>query len=132
MKLSHFFIEHPRFAIVLNVFVVLAGLATMFTLPIAQYPNIVPPTIKVTTLYPGASADVIARTVATPLEQAINGVEGMEYIASQSTGHGQLTITAIFKIGSDADTDLFRTNTCAGGQCVRWVIFMRVWRRMAV
>jgi hydrophobe/amphiphile efflux-1 (HAE1) family protein/NodT family efflux transporter outer membrane factor (OMF) lipoprotein len=111
MKLSHFFIEHPRFAIVLNVFVVLAGLATMFTLPIAQYPNIVPPTIKVTTLYPGASADVIARTVATPLEQAINGVEGMEYIASQSTGNGQLTITAIFKIGSDADTDLFRTNT---------------------
>ncbi|MBV8572326.1 MAG: efflux RND transporter permease subunit [Acidobacteriaceae bacterium] len=111
MRLSHFFIDHPRFAVVLNVFAVLAGLATMFTLPIAQYPNIVPPTIKVTTLYPGASADVIARTVATPLEQAINGVEGMEYIASQSTGNGQLTITVIFKIGSDADTDLFRTNT---------------------
>ena len=111
MKLSHFFIEHPRFAIVLNLFIVLGGLATMLTLPIAQYPNIVPPTIKVTTLYPGASADVIARTVATPLEQAINGVEGMEYITSQSTGNGQLTITVIFKIGSDADTDLFRTNT---------------------
>ncbi|MFC5865362.1 efflux RND transporter permease subunit [Acidicapsa dinghuensis] len=111
MKLSHFFIEHPRFAIVLNIFIVLGGLATMLTLPIAQYPNIVPPTIKVTTLYPGASADVIARTVATPLEQAINGVEGMEYITSQSTGNGQLTITVIFKIGSDADTDLFRTNT---------------------
>ena len=58
MKLSHFFIEHPRFAIVLNVFIVLAGLATMLTLPIAQYPSIVPPTIKVTTLYPGASAEV--------------------------------------------------------------------------
>jgi hydrophobe/amphiphile efflux-1 (HAE1) family protein len=111
MKLTHFFIEHPRFAIVLNLFIILAGLATMFTLPIAQYPNIVPPTIKVTTLYPGASADVIARTVATPLEQAINGVEGMEYITSQSTGNGQLTITAIFTIGSDADIDLFRTNT---------------------
>jgi hydrophobe/amphiphile efflux-1 (HAE1) family protein len=111
MKLTHFFIEHPRFAIVLNLFIVLGGLATMLTLPIAQYPNIVPPTIKVTTLYPGASADVIARTVATPLEQAINGVEGMEYITSQSTGNGQLTITVIFKIGSDADTDLFRTNT---------------------
>lgn len=111
MKLTHFFIEHPRFAIVLSVFIVLAGLATMFTLPIAQYPNIVPPTIKVTALYPGASADVIARTVATPLEQAINGVEGMEYISSQSTGNGQLTITIIFKIGSNADTDLLLAQT---------------------
>jgi hydrophobe/amphiphile efflux-1 (HAE1) family protein/NodT family efflux transporter outer membrane factor (OMF) lipoprotein len=111
MKLAHFFIDHPRFAIVLNVFIVLAGLATMFSLPITQYPNIVPPTIKVTTLYPGASADVIARTVATPLEQAINGVEGMEYIGSQSTGNGQLTITVIFKIGSNADNDLLLTQT---------------------
>ena len=93
------------------MFIVLAGLATMFSFPIAQYPNIVPPTIKITTLFPGASADVIARTVATPLEQAINGVEGIEYISSQSTGNGQLTITVIFKIGSDADIDLFRTNT---------------------
>src|ERR1700761_3335394 len=111
MKLTHFFIEHPRFAIVLNIFIVLGGLATMFSLPIAQYPNIVPPTIKVTTLYPGASADVIARTVATPLEQAINGVEGMEYVSSQSTGNGQLTITVIFKIGSNADNDLLLTQT---------------------
>ena len=111
MKLPHFFIEHPRFAIVLNVFIVMAGLATMFSLPIAQYPNIVPPTIKVTTLYPGASADVIARTVATPLEQAINGVEGSEYISSQSTGNGQLTLTVIFKIGSDPNTDLLLTQT---------------------
>ena len=111
MKLTHFFIEHPRFAIVLNVFIVLAGVATMLSLPIAQYPSIVPPTIKVTTLYPGASADVIARTVATPLEQAINGVEGMEYISSQSTGNGQLIVTIIFKIGSNADTDLLLTQT---------------------
>ncbi|HVI78429.1 MAG TPA: efflux RND transporter permease subunit, partial [Candidatus Acidoferrum sp.] len=111
MKLTHFFIEHPRFAIVLNVFIVLAGLTTMFSLPVTQYPNIVPPTIKVTTLYPGASADVIARTVATPLEQAINGVEGMEYISSQSTGNGQLTITVIFTIGSNADNDLLLTQT---------------------
>src|SRR3954468_24514742 len=111
MTVAHFFIEHPRFAIVLNVFIVLAGLATMFSLPVTQYPNIVPPTIKVTTLYPGASADVIARTVATPLEQAINGVEGMEYISSQSTGNGQLTITVIFTIGSNADNDLLLTQT---------------------
>ena len=83
----------------------------MFSLPIAQYPNIVPPTIKVTALYPGASADVIARTVATPLEQAINGVEGMEYISSQSTGNGILTLTIIFKIGTNANTDLLLTQT---------------------
>src|SRR3954454_5381622 len=98
MKLAHFFIDHGRFAIFLNVFIVLAGLATMFSLPITQYPNIVPPTIKVTTLYPGASADVIARTVATPLEQAINGVEGMEYISSESTGNGQIPMTVMSAI----------------------------------
>ena len=67
--------------------------------------------MKFTTLYPGASADVIARTVATPLEQAINGVEGMEYISSRSTGNGQLTVTIIFKIGSNANTDLLLTQT---------------------
>src|ERR1700761_2914339 len=109
MKMTHFFIEHPRFAVVLNSFIVLAGLATMFALPISQYPNIVPPTVRVQTLYPGASADTIARTVATPLEQAINGVEGMEYISSQSTGNGQLTTTVVFKIGSDPNIDLMLT-----------------------
>src|ERR1700761_5831745 len=111
MKLTHFFIEHPRFAVVVNIFITLFGLVAMVTLPVAQYPDIFPPTIQITTNYPGASADTIARTVATPLEQAINGVEDMEYISSQSTGNGQLTITVIFKIGSNADTDLFRTNT---------------------
>src|SRR6201999_2547353 len=108
-RLPHFFIDHPRFAIVLSTFIVLAGLATMLVLPIAQYPNIVPPTVRVTTLYPGASADTIARTVATPLEQAINGVEGMEYISSQSTGNGQLNISVRFKIGSDPNIDLMLT-----------------------
>ena len=69
MKLTHFFIEHPRFAAVINIFVVLIGLATMVSLPVAQYPNIVPPTVQITATYPGASAETIARTVATPLEQ---------------------------------------------------------------
>lgn len=103
MKLTHFFIDHPRFATVTSVFITLFGLATLVALPIAQYPDIVPPTIQVTTAYPGASADTIARTVATPLEQAINGVESMDYISSQSTGDGNLTITATFKIGSDVN-----------------------------
>ena len=99
MRIAHFFIDHPRFAAVINIFIVVFGLAAMAILPIAQYPNIVPPTIQVTTTYPGASAETVARTVATPLEQAINGVEGMDYISSQSTGNGQLVITTIFKIG---------------------------------
>ncbi|WP_233839092.1 efflux RND transporter permease subunit [Paraburkholderia sp. ZP32-5] len=109
MKMTHFFIEHPRFAAVLNIFAVLIGLVTMVSLPIAQYPNIVPPTIQITTAFPGASADTIARTVATPLEQAINGVENMDYITSQSTGNGLLTITVIFKVGTDANLDLMLT-----------------------
>ncbi|MBN3853406.1 efflux RND transporter permease subunit [Paraburkholderia sp. Ac-20340] len=109
MKLTHFFIEHPRFAAVLNIFAVLIGLVTMYSLPVAQYPNIVPTTIQITTSYPGASADTIARTVATPLEQAINGVENMDYISSQSTGNGQLKITVIFKVGTDANVALMLT-----------------------
>src|SRR5258708_28880695 len=101
MKLTHFFIERPRFAIVINAFITLFGLAAMVSLPVAQYPDIVPPTIQITSAYPGASADTIARTVATPLEQAINGVENMDYISSQSTGNGLINITVTFKIGTD-------------------------------
>ncbi|WP_206997237.1 efflux RND transporter permease subunit [Trinickia mobilis] len=101
MRISHYFIDHPRFAAVLSIFVTLFGLAAMTLLPVAQYPEIVPPTVQVTTSYPGASADVIARTVATPLEQEINGVENMLYMSSQSTGDGTLTITVTFRIGTD-------------------------------
>jgi multidrug efflux pump subunit AcrB len=96
MKAAHFFIDHPRYATVLSIFIVLFGLTMMFTLPISQYPNIVPPTVQIVTSFPGASADTIARTVATPLEQAINGVENMSYITSQSTSDGHVTITVIF------------------------------------
>ena len=110
MKLSHFFINHPRFAALINIFIMVFGFAAASFLPVAQYPNIVPPTVQVTTTYLGASADVVARTVATPLEQAINGVEGMDYITSQSTGNGQLTITVIFKIGTDINTALMLTH----------------------
>jgi multidrug efflux pump subunit AcrB len=101
MRFTHFFIDHPRFAIVLSVFLTAFGLAALSTLPVAQYPKIVPPTVQVTTRYPGASAETIARTVATPLEQQINGVENMLYLSSQSTGDGNLTITVTFRIGTD-------------------------------
>jgi multidrug efflux pump subunit AcrB len=111
MKMAHFFIDHPRFAAVINIFIVAFGLATMSFLPIAQYPNIVPPTIQITTSYPGASAETVARTVATPLELAVNGVESMDYISSQSTGNGQLAISVIFKVGSNPNTDLLLTQS---------------------
>ena len=101
MRLTHFFIDRPRFAAVLSVFVTSLGLGALAILPVAQYPEIVPPTVKVTTSYPGASAETVARTVATPLEQEINGVENMLYMNSQSTGDGNLTITVTFAIGTD-------------------------------
>src|ERR1700719_4431426 len=111
MKLSHFFIDHPRFATVINIFIIVFGFAAAAFLPVAQYPNIVPPTVQITAAYPGASADTVAKTVATPLEQAINGVENMDYITSQSTGNGQLAITVIFKIGTDPNTALLLTQS---------------------
>ena len=103
MRLTHFFIDRPRFATVLSIFVTLLGLGALAILPVAQYPEIVPPTVKITTSYPGASADTVARTVATPLEQEINGVENMLYMGSQSTGDGNLTITVTFRIGTDVN-----------------------------
>jgi len=101
MRLTHFFVDRPRFATVLSIFVTLLGLGALVVLPVAQYPEIVPPTVQVTTSYPGASADTVARTVATPLEQQINGVENMLYLSSQSTGDSNLTITITFRIGTD-------------------------------
>ena len=101
MRLTHFFIDRPRFATVLSTFVTLLGLGALAVLPVAQYPEVVPPTVQVTTTYPGASAETVARTVATPLEQEINGVENMLYMSSQSTGDGNLTITVTFRIGTD-------------------------------
>src|SRR5882724_10142141 len=101
MRLAHIFIDRPILATVFSVFVTLVGLGALAILPVAQYPEIVPPTVQVTTTYPGASAEIVSRTVATPLEQAINGVENMLYMSSQSTGDGKLTITVTFQIGTD-------------------------------
>ena len=101
MRVSHFFIDRPRFATVVSSFLTLIGLGALFVLPVAQYPEIVPPTVQITTSYPGASAETIARTVAPPLEQQINGVENMAYMSSQSTGDGKLAITVTFRIGTD-------------------------------
>ncbi|HCI47304.1 MAG TPA: hydrophobe/amphiphile efflux-1 family RND transporter, partial [Rhodospirillaceae bacterium] len=103
MKFSQFFIDRPIFAIVISAFLTIVGALAYFTLPIAQYPEVAPPTVQVTAQYPGASAETIAETVATPLEQQINGVEGMLYLSSQATGDGNLTITVTFDLGTDLD-----------------------------
>jgi multidrug efflux pump len=103
MNLSKFFIDRPIFAGVLSVLIFLAGLIAMRVLPIAEYPEVVPPTIVVRAQYPGANPKVIAETVATPLEEAINGVEGMLYMGSQATTDGNLALTVTFKLGTDPD-----------------------------
>ena len=100
---SRFFIDRPIFAAVLAIFIVIAGLSAIRSLPIAQYPEIAPPVVTVTAVYPGASAEVIEQTVAAPLENAINGVEHMIYMGSTSTSNGVVQIQVTFDIGSDAD-----------------------------
>ena len=104
MRLSHFFIDRPIFAVVISLFITIIGAFAFISLPIAQYPEIAPPTIQITASYPGASAEVISQTVATPLEQQINGVENMLYFSSQSTGDGNLIITVTFRLGTNLDT----------------------------
>ena len=103
MRLSHFFIERPIFASVISIVIVLVGAIAYVALPVAQYPEIVPPTIQVTATYPGASAETVAETVATPLEQEINGVDGMLFLQSSSTGDGRLTISVTFELGTNLD-----------------------------
>jgi len=103
MNLSKFFIDRPIFAGVLSVLMVLAGLLAVRALPISEYPEVVPPSVVVRAQYPGANPKVIAETVATPLEEALNGVEGMLYMGSQATTDGLMTLTVTFKLGTDPD-----------------------------
>lgn len=103
MRLSRFFIDRPIFAAVIAVLISVVGAISYFFLPVAQYPEIVPPTVTVTAAYPGASAETVAETVANPIEQEINGVEGMLYQSSQSTGDGRVVITITFQQGTDLD-----------------------------
>jgi multidrug efflux pump subunit AcrB len=98
---SRFFINRPIFASVLSIVITLGGGIALFTLPIAQYPEIAPPTVEVSAAYPGANAQVVADTVAAPIEQQVNGVEGMIYMSSQCTNDGNYSLTVTFKPGSD-------------------------------
>jgi multidrug efflux pump len=103
MNLSRFFIDRPIFAGVLSVLILLGGLISLGLLPISEYPEVVPPSVVVRANYPGANPKVIAETVATPLEEQINGVENMLYMSSQATSDGQMTLTVTFKIGTNPD-----------------------------
>jgi multidrug efflux pump len=104
MRISRFFIDRPIFASVVSIIIVILGGVGFSRLPVAQYPEIAPPTITVTGQYPGASADTVAATVVTPIEEQINGVENMIYMSSNSTGDGSFTISVTFDIGTNLDT----------------------------
>ncbi|RNL85609.1 multidrug efflux RND transporter permease subunit [Sinomicrobium pectinilyticum] len=103
MKFSHTFIKRPILSIVISILLMIVGALAYFSLPISQYPDVAPPTVVVRAVYPGASAETISKTVATPLEQEINGVEGMIYMSSQASNDGALQITVSFKQGVDVD-----------------------------
>lgn len=107
---SDIFIRRPRFALVISLFIMLGGILCMFRLPIAEYPQVSPPSVMVIAAYPGASAEVIADTVASPLESEVNGIEDMIYYSSQSDNLGNYTLTLMFKSGSDEDMALVNVN----------------------
>ena len=103
MKFSKFFIERPIFATVLSLLLLVAGGVSIFVLPIDQYPSITPPTVQVTAVYPGANAETIAQTVGIPIEQQVNGVDGMLYMSSTSSSSGTYSLTVTFEVGTDID-----------------------------
>ena len=103
MNLGRLSVNQPILAMVLSIVLLIVGAIAYRTLPVAEYPEVVPPTVVVTAQYPGASAQTISDTVAAPIEQQINGVEDMLYMYSQATSNGQLTITITFKLGTDLD-----------------------------
>ncbi|SOZ36252.1 efflux RND transporter permease subunit [Cupriavidus neocaledonicus] len=103
MKLAHFFIDRPIFASVVSIVITVGGLVALTKLPIAQFPDITPPSITVTTRYPGASAEVVAQNVAAPIEQQVNGADRMMYMNSTSSSTGDLTLTTYFEIGTDPE-----------------------------
>ena len=103
MNISRFFIDRPIFAGVLSAIILIGGLISMLNLPISEYPEVVPPSVVVKANFPGANPQTIAETVSTPIEEQINGVEGMLYMQSQATSDGLMTLTVTFKLGVSPD-----------------------------
>lgn len=101
--LARFFVDRPVLATVLSIVIVIIGSVALTQLPVAQYPDVTPPTVQVAAIYPGANAETVAKTVATPIEQEVNGVEGMIYMASRCTNDGQMLLDVTFKLGTDLD-----------------------------
>ncbi|MEY2697109.1 MAG: hypothetical protein RL333_1247, partial [Pseudomonadota bacterium] len=114
--MSKFFIERPILANVIAIITVILGLVSMGQLPVAQYPQIVPPTIQVSTTYPGASAEVIAKTVGIPIEEGVNGVEKSIYLYSTSGSDGTYTLTITFEVGTDLNAALTLVQNLVNGQ----------------
>jgi hydrophobe/amphiphile efflux-1 (HAE1) family protein len=108
--MAKFFINRPIFASVISIIIVIAGLVAVQVLPIAQYPQIAPPTVLITATYPGASAETLAKTVAAPIEEQLNGVENMVYFTSSASANGAVTITATFEVGTDVDMAAVNVN----------------------
>src|SRR5919205_4487319 len=100
---SHFFIRRPIFASVLSIVITLAGGVAVLNLPVAQYPDVTPPTVQVNAVYPGANATVVRDTVAAPIEEQVSGVEGMMYMSSRCTNDGAYNLTVTFRLGMDSD-----------------------------
>ncbi|MEM6378548.1 MAG: efflux RND transporter permease subunit, partial [Bacteroidota bacterium] len=103
MKFSHIFIKRPIFAAVLSILILIVGGLAYVSLPVSQFPDVAPPTIEVVATYPGANAQTLSETVATPLEKEINGVENMIYMTSQSAADGRVTLQVAFELGTDLD-----------------------------
>src|SRR5687767_8502663 len=97
------FIERPVLSTVVSIILTLLGLLSLYSLPITLFPDIAPPTVQVTATYPGANAEVVARAVATPIEEAVNGVENMTYMTSTSSNDGTMTLNVYFSVGTDPD-----------------------------
>ena len=100
---SRFFVDRPIFAIVLAIAMILAGLITVNTLPVAQFPDITPPTVQVVASYPGADAETVASTIGVPIEEQVNGVENMMYMSSSCGSDGSYNLTITFEVGTDLD-----------------------------
>ena len=122
MNFARFFVNRPIFAAVLSIVITMLGALAYVSLPIAQYPEVIPPTVVVSAMYPGADARTLAETVSTPLEQEINGVENMLYLSSSSTSDGRVQITVTFRLNTDLDeAQVLVQNRVSQKRCADWV-----------